>query len=391
MAYSTNSTPPWNGLGSSVSEIQDTRRLPGFFKKFLNKSRQAQQPSSNPAISSKYKSPGINSTHSTAQIILVPLDEARYTYLDSNRSFDEVDYYQTGIRGIQHYSRELESARHWGECYLELVTEPNNKHDSNAVKVVLNGQRIGYLGASIAEFFHGFVLGFQRAGKRVYAPGMVYKPHNGVIVIPTISKMIEILQAESSQPINKFWEELPSELKARVIDNNYHFDRETAKQLSLFHTNFPLYTPYETKAPEEAIPIVLERFLKELRIAHRREAEQKRTRRNAEMAGLAASGMTYREIGEKYDLKPSTVGQIVRDLRSAEPESFTVSQNKNAKSAAIEIKRKYQNLTYSSTAERNTAIMQMKSEGLTLQEIGDIVGLKRDTVKKIAQKMRKDS
>ena len=101
--------------------------------------------------------------------------------------------------------------------------------------------------------------------------------------------------------------------------------------------------------------------------------------------------MTYREIGEKYDLKPSTVGQIVRDLRSAGPKSFTVSQNKNAKSAAIEIKRKYQNLTYSSTAERNTAIMQMKSEGLTLQEIGDIVGLKRDTVKKIAQKMRKDS
>lgn len=329
MDYSSSLTPPWNGLGKPELEIQNTQRLPGFFRKFLNKGR---EPNS---FNTYYQRPSTGLMHQSEKINLASMDEARYAYLNAEKDFADVDYYQTGIRGIQHYSRELELAQHWGECQLELVPEPRNRYDSNAVKVVLKGQRIGCSSAATAKFFQGFVLGFHQAGKRVFTHGMVYKPCNGVIVLPTTSKMASLLQSESPQPLSTFWESLPIDLKQKLMDNNFHFDREAATLLSSFQSGFPLYTPYNSQSPEEAVPIVWNKFLKELRLSHRKKAARERSIRNIEIARLAASGLTYREIGEKYGLKHSTVGQIVRDLRKGNQGHASPSQSKNRKPRKI--------------------------------------------------------
>src|SRR5699024_5773150 len=138
---------------------------------------------------------------------------------------------------------------------FELKPEPSNAFDSNAVAVISNGYRIGYISAAIAQFLQGVVLGFQQSGKRVYVPGRTDKTDSGLVVLPTIKRINQIVQIESSRPINEFWESLPPDLRQKVIDNNFHFEHQSAKALLSYKNAYPLYTPYDKKSPEDSIPV----------------------------------------------------------------------------------------------------------------------------------------
>ncbi|MGP5117716.1 hypothetical protein [Corynebacterium casei] len=109
------------------------------------------------------------------------------------------------------------------------------------------------------------------------------------------------------------------------------------------------------------------------------------------MVQLATNGMTYREIGEKFALQPSTVGQIVRELRPlcSAPNEKTRKSVKHRHSGKA--KHPLQNQAFISTQERNVVIMQLNRDGYSHREIGEHLGLKRDTIKKIVQNTRKDS
>lgn len=322
------------------------------------------------------------------RINLAEIADLRSTDLYSDKDLDKKDFFKTGVRGAPHYLPELRHLDCWGERFFELVPEPDNAFDTNAVIVSFNGHKIGYLSASIAEYFQGFVTGLQRAGKRIYVPGQVSKPHDGIIVLPTFRKMNQISQFESPQPIDKFWEFLPQELRQMVVANNFHFDSKSATALLSYKSSYPLYAPDDQGSPEESIPIVWGRFLRDLRIAHRATAAQQRIVRNKEMVQLAADGMSYKAIGEIYGLKASTVGQIVRDLRRTNPGSPMQERDTGKQNQTPEAIHSKKRRTFASIQERNAAIMQMKEDGLSHREIGEHVGLKRDTVKKIVQKMR---
>ena len=323
------------------------------------------------------------------RISLAEIADLRSTDLYSDEDLDKKNFFKTGVRGAQHYLPELRHLDCWGEHYLELVPEPDNAFDANAVIVSFNGHKIGYLSASIAEFFQGFVIGLRQSGKRVFVPGDVSKPDNAIIVLPTIGKMNQISQYESPQPIDKFWEFLPQELRQMVAANNFHFDSKSASALLSYKSSYPLYTPYDQGSPEDSVPIIWGRFLRDLRIAHRATAARQRIVRNKEMVQLATNGKSYKAIGEIYGLKPSTVGQIVRDLRRTDPGSPIQERDTDRQNQTPEAVPSKKRRTFASIQERNAAIMQMKGDGLSHREIGEHVGLKRDTVKKIVQKMRK--
>ena len=376
---------------------QESQNLPGFYRQFLKQSGQSTQLDTGSMVSAyhqrnrNHQSKEVQPNNIPNGIRLAGLDVFRTANLDSDRDLDDLDYFKTGIRGINHYRKELELAGKFGDAYFELKPEPSNAFDSNAVAVISNGYRIGYISAAIAQFLQGVVLGFQQSGKRVYVPGRTDKPDSGLVVLPTIKRINQIVQIESSRPINEFWESLPPDLRQKVIDNNFHFEHQSAKALLSYKNAYPLYTPYDKKSPEDSIPVVWHRFLRDLRQSHKETVVQQRKSRNREMVQLAANGMSYREIGERFGLQPSTVGQIVRELR---PTCFAPTETirKSVKDRQSgKAKHPLQNQAFISTQERNVAIMQMNRDGYSHREIGEHLGLKRDTIKKIVQNMRKNS
>ena len=61
-------------------------------------------------------------------------------------------HFHTYVAGIKHhkqafYSLNLDRREH----SLELIPEPENKHDPNAIKVIVDGQHIGYVPAKECE------------------------------------------------------------------------------------------------------------------------------------------------------------------------------------------------------------------------------------------------
>ncbi|MBR2555101.1 MAG: HIRAN domain-containing protein [Aeriscardovia sp.] len=61
-------------------------------------------------------------------------------------------HFHTYVAGIKHhrkafYALDLEQREH----SLELIEEPENKHDPNAIKVIVDGQHIGYVPAKKCE------------------------------------------------------------------------------------------------------------------------------------------------------------------------------------------------------------------------------------------------
>jgi hypothetical protein len=64
---------------------------------------------------------------------------------------------------------DRDSRAHWhGEAVLE--PEPTNPHDPNAVRVVVDGQMVGYLERALAARLQPALLELERRGVRVAAP-----------------------------------------------------------------------------------------------------------------------------------------------------------------------------------------------------------------------------
>ena len=56
--------------------------------------------------------------------------------------------FKTDIAGISHHKKEFNALDLNRDDYVvELVEEPTNKHDPNAIKVIVDGHHIGYIPA----------------------------------------------------------------------------------------------------------------------------------------------------------------------------------------------------------------------------------------------------
>lgn len=187
---------------------QESQNLPGFYRQFLKQSGQSTQLDTGLMVNAYHQrnrnrqSKKVQPNNIPDGMRLAGLDVFRTANLDSDRDLDDLDYFKTGIRGINHYRREPELAGNLGDAYFELRPEPRNAFDSNAIAIISNGHRIGYISATIAQLYQGVVLGFQQSGKRVFVPGRIDKPDSGIVVLPTIRKINQIVQTESSKPIN---------------------------------------------------------------------------------------------------------------------------------------------------------------------------------------------
>lgn len=396
MTFSTNTPEPWSGQKNPHLDPWDQLNPQDYPSREAHLEHRAEM--------KVFYTPdqSLNPPHTRTQreritpptkIHLLEMEEARFAYLNANKDLKKVAFYQTGIRGTEYHRTAMLRRDTWGENFLELVPEPDHEIDPNAVAVDLLGTRIGYISANIAPFLQGVILSLRKSGKRVYTPGYVYKPSNGVIVLPTISKMKQLLEEESALTIKEFWNMLPQELHRKVFDNNYHFDKETATELLAYRHIAPLFIPFDEKEPEGALPLLWGSFLGDLRKSHKKKEQQQRTRRNKQMARLAQNGASYREIGDKYGMTASTVGNIVRELRRSNPELSPPPESLKTDKGLGPVVGNHLKTARDEEArlrlKRNEEILRLNKNGLSHREIGERVGLKRDTVKKILQSARR--
>lgn len=95
-----------------------------------------------------------------------------YRIKDPRHKLDRFDTHF--VRGAIYHKAAFERLRTGQELVVELVPEPGNPHDSDAVALHTTGLRIGYIGADYAENWHDAVSRINRMGMAVIASGVVH-------------------------------------------------------------------------------------------------------------------------------------------------------------------------------------------------------------------------
>lgn len=92
------------------------------------------------------------------------------------------------VVGESHYQPALKevsqcppSGQHGYECSAELVREPDNPHDKFAVKVVVQGQHVGYLGRGNAKRYNKRIRLLNEEGKRVVCMAYIGRGDEGML------------------------------------------------------------------------------------------------------------------------------------------------------------------------------------------------------------------
>lgn len=86
--------------------------------------------------------------------------------------------YSLGLAGESHYFDAISKAvqRRTGEhlAIAEIIREPENKYDSNAVRAEINGRTVGYIPRELAPSFHQLLSYGKSIDKRIFVPCRVW-------------------------------------------------------------------------------------------------------------------------------------------------------------------------------------------------------------------------
>lgn len=113
------------------------------------------------------------------------------------------------MRGQEYHMVPIAAIRARPTMELELVPEPGNPWDGNAIAIDFDGKRIGYFPAELAPSWQGAVRNLRRKGVALYLPATVTDENNPRVIleIPRL-QVVEVLLAEFG-----FGDDLPSDIK----------------------------------------------------------------------------------------------------------------------------------------------------------------------------------
>lgn len=144
--------------------------------------------------------------------------------------FDTVDEFVTGVRAWD-YFRKVFRGRRPGPVWFELVPEPENRYDGCAVAVDLDGERAGYVAASMAAHLHWRVRQLNRDGLACFVPGS-HDDDEVWMALPTFQALNPRVDADRAlAEVAAVWADLPGEVRARIEGSSYHIlEREVWAQ-----------------------------------------------------------------------------------------------------------------------------------------------------------------
>lgn len=251
----------------------------------------------------------------TETLKLTPKLEAKSHYRkhvrgSDDRTIDQKKYLVTGIRGSQYLQTPREQSQGWS--WLELVPEPSNPFDSDAVALDLRESRVGYLGGRLARHYHWRIRALNRAGIRCIAPGMFAEDTACYVVIPTLKQFDKHPAIEDARRrLDQVWNELPQTLQDRIAANRFHLNLELANELCKFRESDPYLFP--TQCEPAAFSPCWDQVFRDARndLSARAAKEQARIKqqRELEKARLVAERESAKLDRDRLILKLLSEGQ----------------------------------------------------------------------------------
>ena len=263
-----------------------------------------------------------------SELRIVSWEQAREVSVSSDADFSLVPCFWAGVRGAHLVDGSLwnrpRGVEH--EVWGELVPEPFNPHDHNAVAVDVDGIRVGYMGRRSAEHAHRHVSAFNCGGQRVMVPVrfcVVPSPRdsglqvNALAAFPTFQTYESYLpDAEESRAIlTPLWEALDTPVRSKIGEDGFHLTKSTlAEIVRLCHLAPRSGVGAGTQL--HAVPRALDLFLQGERARH--GAERDRLQRERIQAqgerckALHEEGLTNGEIANRESISPQTVAKRLR-------------------------------------------------------------------------------
>lgn len=250
------------------------------------------------------------------------------------------DYRHDGflVAGVFYRQQSIRKLPIGRDLLAELIPEPDNPYDFNAVCVEIDGVKIGYLSRGVACFWHDLIMHLNVRGYFVQTLCYVEKledseiEYGARIDLPSFEEWASVhaeigLDAEffalQSATTSELWQRLLDTCWDGISDEDH---RLLAKYQDLVPS--AKWRQYES---ERGIPTIPERLVRRFRqevIAQRRQArldaEREYERRRAArvkqgrvFADRRKAGLTYAQIATEFEVTPYMVKKLIGEAANA--------------------------------------------------------------------------
>lgn len=242
------------------------------------------------------------------------------------------------VAATEIYGHILELLNVGAVVEAELVPEPLNAYDSNALCVDILGFKVGYVGRTFAEFWHPFVVEMNRAGSYVLAKGVVTsnpsdRNHGrGIeLLLPEWNRWSSVhAEAGLDSGFPALWAQLSESTQAELMDGFGEYSPREAREVVALRHLMPSYRWGHEHQMEIPWPVLVfirgearkrDHREREMRLAARQSREETRAAERGLMrnrvAELRERGWTFARIGVELGLSPSKASALFREHNSA--------------------------------------------------------------------------
>lgn len=330
---------------------------------------------------SSWRRPASEYVRPRGQISVVSLNAAvTDARPDDFRPLDVRAAYMMRVMGLDYHRNAMRGRANPRFAWLELVPEPNNPHDDQAVAVDLDGVRIGYLAAQVAYKLHPVIRYQNLSGNACFVPAAVLAKDAVLAALPTYATMESLVdQALIESELQQLWTALSDEVRNAIRADGFSLTQGTLAAVASLRSLAPHVDLPPMKEPD-AYRVHLSTFLAARRAEHRQElaahrAEEKRAAhlraersklgrqiRNEQIIDLANAGLSVSAIARQFDVSASVVRTVL-------------------KSAGVEASNAYTANSQRERIDRCADALRLQRQGLTRAEIAVAMGMAVDTVK----------
>ena len=325
--------------------------------------------------SGEYKRPA-------GSVALVSIDEARRTSVHDHSDLNDRLVFWMSIRGLDYHQRALPRPSSGRLIWLELVPEPSNPFDRNAVALDFNGVRVGYVGAGVAYRAHQVVRYQNLDGNACFVPGVINGDH-GHVALPTQARLeMYIDRRRVASEMADLWAALPSAVRQELTENGFELGQGHLKCLASIREIAP-HVGLSAEPRADCLPFVLQEFLHEKRQKQREERRQVHIRvraQAAERSELRKAGRDFRnrQIVELHHAGRSNAAIVAEVGVSSDTVRRVLKDAGIRPSVGLS---SYAEALLRSRAERCLEAISLQRAGLSRSEIALALGVSVDTAK----------
>lgn len=318
---------------------------------------------------------------------------------DEKKGLDNNIGYWTGVRGSQFFADVLR--RHGsGRTFVDLVPEPGNPYDHQAVAIDLTGKRIGYLAATIASSVHSTVRQLNYSTFAASVPcEVIAQPQRRIhgeiiseitgakVAVPTYQRLKTYFDEDAHvNDIWEIWSALSDDVKERIQKDGWHLSHNTGREFWAQQDLAPRIG-FPRIYHHEALPRVIELFLRDRRLERRarQEAQRKAAREAKEQAKAAKVAADKRVEDSVIEMSGtvSSLAQLARDLgiSTGRVKRILVAHDLSTDLGAKTSYNETNSTLMQDRVARCFEILDLQASGLTRCAISERLGISVDTVK----------